>query len=82
MCTSNILTNLCLTKQKNKHKIYFCKYCLQCFSSDRILVEHKEICLEINGKQTVKLKSGLLNSKIIPGKYQLHLKFMLILSVF
>ena len=41
------------TKNKNKD---FCKYCLQCLSSERVLVEHKETCLEINGKQTVKLR--------------------------
>ena len=58
MCTSKILTNLCLTKQKTKTKKYFYKYCLQCFSNERILVEHKEICLKINGQHTVKLKSG------------------------
>ena len=40
-----------------KNKKDFCKYCLQCFSSKRVLVEPKEVCLEINGKLTVKLKS-------------------------
>ena len=69
-------------KTKNKTKKYFCKYCLQCFSSERILVEHKENCSKINGEQTVQLKVALLNSKVIPDKYQFHLKFTLILSVF
>ena len=41
-------------KTKHKNKIHFCRYCLQCFSSGRILVEHKETCLKINGQQTVK----------------------------
>ena len=50
-------------KTKNKSKKYFYKYCLQCFSSERILVEHKEICLKISGKQTVKLKSGFIEFK-------------------
>ena len=45
-------------KTKCKNKKHFCRYCLQCFSSERVLMEHKEICLEINGKQSVKLKSG------------------------
>ena len=45
-------------KTKNKNKKHFCKYCLQCFSSGRVLIEHKETCLKINGKETVKLKSG------------------------
>ena len=63
MCTSKILTNLFLAKQKTKSKKYFCKYCLQCFSSERFLVEHKEICLKINAKETVKLKSGFTEFK-------------------
>ena len=62
MCTSMILTNLCLTKQ-NKKK-YICKYFLQCFNREKFLVEHKEISLKINGKQTVKLKRGLIKFKI------------------
>ena len=52
-------------KAKSKKKKYFCRYCLQCFNREIILVEHRKICLKINGKQSVKLKSGLLNSKSI-----------------
>ena len=37
--------------------------CLQCFSSGKKLIEHKENCLVINGKQSVKLKSGSISSK-------------------
>ena len=33
-------------KTKHKNKIYFCKYCLQYFSSESILVKHKNICLK------------------------------------
>ena len=43
-------------KTKNKNKKYFCKSCLQCFSSRKILTEHKEICLSINGAQSVRLE--------------------------
>ena len=46
-------------KTKNENKKYFCKCCLQCFSS----VEHKENCLVINGKQSVKLKSSSISFK-------------------
>ena len=42
----------------NKKNIFFCKYCLQCFSSEKILIKHKENCLIINGNRRVKLKSG------------------------
>ena len=50
-------------KTKNQNKKYFCKFCLQCFNSETVLIEHKENCLIINGKQTVKLKSGLIRFK-------------------
>ena len=39
---------------KCRNKKHFCKYCLQCFSSERDLIEHKESCLKIKGKQSVK----------------------------
>ena len=70
---------LMFNKSKNKNKKYFCRYCLQCFSSEIILTEYKENCLVINGKQCVKLSKVL---KIILDKYLYHLKYMLILNVF
>ena len=51
---------LMFNKTKNKNKKYFCKSCLQCFSSKKVLIEHKEDCLIINGKQNVKLESGFI----------------------
>ena len=79
MCTSKILTNLFLAKQKTKSKIYFFKYCLQCFSSERFLVEHKEICLKINAKETVKLKSGFIEFKNyfreLPTPFKIYRRF-------
>ena len=50
-------------KTKNKNQKYFCKCCLQCFSSEKVLIEHKENCLIINGKQNVKLKSTSISFK-------------------
>ena len=50
-------------KTKYKNKKHFCRYCLQCFSSEKVLTEHKEVCLKTNGKQTVKLGSGLIQLK-------------------
>ena len=44
MCTSKILTDLC---------------CLQCFSSESVLIKHKENYLSINSKQSVKLEKGI-----------------------
>ena len=68
-------------KTKNKNKKYFCKSCLQCFSSKNVLTKHKEVCLSINGRQSVRLEKGTMSLKIISNKYQLHLKFMLILTI-
>ena len=48
-------------KTKNKNKKYFRKCCLQCFSIEKVLIEHKENCLTINGKPSVKLKSGSIS---------------------
>ena len=50
-------------KTKFKNKKHFCKCCLHCFSSERVLEEHKEVCLKINDQQTVKLRSGSIKFK-------------------
>ena len=59
MCTLNTLTYLCFTKQKIKQKMFFQK-CLQFFSSESVLIQHKENCFSINGKQSVKLGKGII----------------------
>ena len=38
-----------IQKTKSKNKKYFCKSCLQCFTSKNVLTEHKKVCLSING---------------------------------
>ena len=43
-------------KTKNKNKKWFCKSCLQCFSSENVLIKHKEDCLSFNGQQSVNLE--------------------------
>ena len=50
-------------KTKNKNKKYVCRNCLQCFSSEQVLIEHKEDCLIINGKQNVKLEKAFISFK-------------------
>ena len=50
-------------KTNINNKKHFCKCCLQCFSSERVLMEHKETCLKINGEQSVKLKIGSIEFK-------------------
>ena len=39
------------SRTKNKNKMHFCKCCLQCFSSENVLIEQKQNYLIINGKQ-------------------------------
>ena len=43
---------------KHKNKKHFFRYCSLCFSSEKALVNHKEVCLKINDKPSVKLRSG------------------------
>ena len=45
-------------KTKNKNKKHFSRSCLQCFSSKNVLTEHKEVCLSINGAQSLRLGKG------------------------
>ena len=40
---------------KHKCRKHFCMYCLQCFSSERVLTTHKENCIQVNGTQAVKM---------------------------
>ena len=47
-------------KTKNKNKKWFCKSCLQCFSGENVLIKHKENCLSINGKQSVKFEKRII----------------------
>ena len=59
------LNRLMFNKTKHKGKKVFCKSCLQCFSSEKVLIKHKEDCLMINGKQNVKLEKGFIEFKIV-----------------
>ena len=48
---------------ENKNKKWFSKSCLQCFSSENVLIKHKEDCLSINGRQSVNLEQGIIQFK-------------------
>ena len=63
ICTLKTLTDLCFTKLKNENKKYFCKICLKCFSNKNVLTKHKEVCLSINGAQSVKLEKETIKLK-------------------
>ena len=58
MCVLKILSDLCFTKQNIKNKS-----CLQYFSSKNVLTEHKRVCLNINGAQSVRLGKGTTEFK-------------------
>ena len=42
-------------QSKHKNKKHFCRYCLQCFSSERILANHVNNCLMISGNQAINM---------------------------
>ena len=50
------------SKTKNKNEKYFCKSCLQCFSSKNVLAEYKKK-IKMNGEQAVKLEKGTTEFK-------------------
>ena len=63
-------------KTKNKNKKWFCRSCLQGFSSESVLIED---CLSINGKQSVKLEEGIIEFenyfKQIPVPFKIYADF-------
>ena len=66
-------------KTKNKNKKWFCKSCLQCFSSENVLIKHKEDCLSINGQQSINLEKGTIEFKNyfkqIPVPFKIYADF-------
>ena len=46
---------LMYNQTKHETRKHFCMYCLQCFSSERVLNNHKENCIQLNGTQAVKM---------------------------
>ena len=75
---------LVFSKTKNKGKKWFCKSCLQCFSSEKILIEHGKDCLLINGGQRVKLEEGFVEfnnfNKMIPAAFKIYADFECLLK--
>ena len=70
---------LIFSKTKTKNKKWFCKICLQCFSSEKVLKEHGRDCLLINGGQNVKFKKGFIEfknySRQIPVPFKIYSDF-------
>ena len=66
-------------KTKNKNKKWFCKSCLQCFSSENVLIKHKEDCLSISGQQSINLEKRTIEfknySKQLPVPFKIYADF-------
>ena len=66
-------------KTKNKNKKWFCKSRLQSFSRESVLIKHKEDCLSINGKKSVKLQERITEFenyfKQIPVPFKIYADF-------
>ena len=54
---------LMFNKNKCENKKWFCRGCLQCFSSEKVLKEHGKNCLIVNGCQGIKLEKGFTEFK-------------------
>lgn len=47
--------SLMFNKTKHKNKKHFCMHCLQCFSTEEILSNHKVNCIVTNGEQAIRM---------------------------
>ena len=75
---------LMFNKNKSKNKKWFCKSCLQCFSSEKVLIEHGKDCLVVNGGQKLKLEKGFIEFKNynrpIPAPFKIYADFECLLK--
>ena len=71
-------------KTKSRNKKWYCKSCLQCFSSERVLIEHSKDCLLINSKQRIKLEKGVIEfnnfNEMIPFPFKINADFECLLK--
>ena len=66
-------------KTKKKNKKWIRRSCFQCFSSESVLIKHKENCLSINGKHSVIIEKGIIEFenflKQIPVPFKIYADF-------
>ena len=66
-------------KTKYKNKKWFCRSCLQCFSSESVFIKHKEDCVSINGVQSVNVEKGIIKFenyfKELPVPFKIYADF-------
>ena len=68
------------SKAKDSYKKHFSMACLQNFTTEKVLSNHKKQCLLINGCQAVNYESGII--KFMKNKYLYHFKYMLTQNAF
>ena len=75
---------LMLNKTRHKGQKYFCKSCLQCFSSENVVNEYEKDCLLINKGQNVKLEKRFIEFKNfnrqIPVPFKIYADFECLLK--
>ena len=54
-CLLKDISKFLYNQTKHKGRKHFCMYCLQCFSSERVLNNHKDICIQVNGTQAINM---------------------------
>ena len=63
-------------KTKNKNKKRFSRSCLECLSSESVLIKQREDCLSINGQQSTNLEKGIIKfknySKQLPVPFKIY----------
>ena len=62
---------------KDKERKHFCMYCLQCFSSEQVLTNHKKLCIQINGEQAIKMPGKGSKVKFTNFNKQLLVPFVM-----
>ena len=72
----NDFNRLMFSRTKHKDKKHNCMSCLQSFTVEEILSNHKKQCLLINGCQVVKYESGIIKftnyNKQIPILFKIY----------
>ena len=68
--------HLMYSKTKDQHKKHYCMSCLQSFTKEEILNQHRKQCLVINGCQAVNYESGTIkftnHNKQIPILFKIY----------
>ena len=62
---------------KHKERKHFCMHCLQWFSYENVLTNHKEVCIQINGEQAIKMPEKGSKAKFTNFHKQLPVQFVI-----